>query len=111
MSNEMEEELLEKIKNAIDITFDDEEYDQKVIGFIEDGIPFLRLRFGCKEDDEIDWCAPGDERMLLKNYCLYAINNMTSDFADAYRSEIINVRERYEVQQWKKENSTTTSTE
>ena len=63
----MSEELLQQIKNAIDITFDDEDVDNKILGIIEDGIVHLRSLFGCKDSDEIDWTEPGLKRRLLKN--------------------------------------------
>lgn len=93
----MSEELLRKIKDAIDITFDDDGQDRKVYGFIEDGIVILRSLIGANDSDEIDWTLPGRERMLLKNYCLYAINNMTEDFENSYQKDIMAARMKYEV--------------
>ena len=104
----MSEELILKIKDALDITFEDDDVDRKVIGIIEDAIPILRSLFGCAKGDEIDWCKPGLERMLLKNYCLYELNNVSDKFNEAYRNEIMQVRSTYEVEQWKKANSITT---
>lgn len=104
----MGEELILKIKDSLDITFDDEDFDRKIIGVIEDGIFVLRSLFGCKESDDINWCEPGLKRMLLKNYCLYALNNVSEKFNDNYRNEIMQVRSEYEVEQWKEANSITT---
>lgn len=104
----MDEELLLKIKDALDITFKDDDFDRKILGIIEDAIPILRSLFGCEENDEIDWCEPGKKRMLLKNYCLYEVNNVSDKFMDSYRNEIMQVRSEYEVEQWKKANLTTT---
>lgn len=104
----MGEELILKIKDSLDITFDDEDFDRKIIGVIEDGIFVLRSLFGCKESDVIDWCEPGLKRMLLKNYCLYDLNNVSEKFNGNYRNEIMQVRSEYEVEQWKEANSITT---
>lgn len=106
----MSEELILKIKDALDITFEDDDFDRKIIGIIEDGIPILRSLFGCEESDVIDWCEPGKKRMLLKNYCLYELNNVGNTFLENYRNEIIQARSEYEVNQWKKANSTITET-
>ena len=68
------EELLKKIKDALDFTFDDE---------------------------EIDWTIPSQERFLLKNYCLYELNHVSEQFNDNYRNDILQVRRKYEVRQWR----------
>lgn len=107
----MSEELILKIKDALDITFEDEDFDRKIVGIIEDGIPILRSLFGVEEGEEIDWTKPSQERMLLKNYCLYELNNVSEKFSENYRSEILGVRAKNEVKQWKKANSTDTVTE
>lgn len=107
----MSEELILKIKDALDITFEDEDFGRKIVGIIEDGIPILRSLFGVEEGEEIDWTKPSQERMLLKNYCLYELNNVSEKFSENYRSEILAVRAKNEVKQWKKANSTDTVTE
>lgn len=104
----LSEELILKIKDALDITFDDEDYDRKIVGIIEDGIPVLRSLFGVEESQDIDWCKPSEERKLLKNYCLYELNNVSDKFTINYQSDIMQVRAKYEVEQWKKANLTTT---
>lgn len=107
----MSEELILKIKDALDITFEDEDFDRKIVGIIEDAIPVLRSLFGVEESEEINWTEPGMERMLLKNYCLYELNNVSDKFTTNYRSEILSVRQKNEVKQWKKANSTNTPAE
>lgn len=101
----MSEELLLKIKDAIDITFEDDDVERKIIGIIEDGIEVLRSIFGAGEDVEIDWTMPGFERMLLKNWCLYELNNVGDKFKENYRSEIIGMQIKYGEKEWKKANS------
>lgn len=93
----MSEELILKIKDALDITFDDDDYDRKIVGIIEDAIPALRSLFGMPEDFDFDWTEPGQERSLLKNYCLYVLNNVKEMFLDNYRNDIIQMRIKYEV--------------
>lgn len=95
------EELLKKIKDALDFTFDDEDTDRKIIGIIEDAIPILRSLFGTPDDEEIDWTIPSQERFLLKNYCLYELNHVSEQFNDNYRNDILQVRRKYEVRQWR----------
>lgn len=103
----MEKELLEKIKESLDITFEDNDFDKKIIGIIEDSIVVLSRLFGV-EEKEIDWTKPGAERKLLKNYCLYELNNVSEQFNDAYRADIMAVRQKYEVKGWTKEDSINT---
>ena len=107
----MSEELILKIKDALDITFKDEDYDRKIVGIIEDAIPVLRSLFGVEDSEVIDWTEPSTERMLLKNYCLYELNNVSDKFTENYRSEILSVRTRNEVAQWKRASSADTQME
>lgn len=107
----MDEQLLRTIKNRIDITFDDEDIDDKVIGIIEDGIQYLRPLFGMPDGMDFDWNKPSEERAVLINYCLYELNNVSEHFITNYRNDIMRIRARYEVEQWKKADSTTTLTE
>ena len=107
----MSEEIVLKIKDALDITFSDEDYDRKIVGIIEDAIPVLRSLFGVEDSEVIDWTEPSTERMLLKNYCLYELNNVSDKFTENYRSEILSVRARNEVAQWKRASLTDTQTE
>ncbi len=99
----MSEELVLKIKDSLDITFEDDDYDRKIIGIIEDAIPVLRSLFGMPDDLEFDWTQPSQERSLLKNYCLYALNNVLEQFGDNYRKDIIPVRIKYQVENDKDE--------
>ncbi len=93
----MSEELIKKIKDALDITFNDDDYERKIIGIIEDAIPVLRSLFGMPDELDFDWTEPGQERMLLKNYCLYALNNVTERFKENYQNDLIQMRIKYEV--------------
>lgn len=93
----MSEELILKIKDKLDITFNDDDYERKIIGIIEDAIPVLRSLFGMPDDLEFDWTEPGQERTLLKNYCLYDFNNVTEQFKDNYRNDLIQMRIKYET--------------
>lgn len=104
----MDRELLNKIKNRLDITFEDKDVDSKTEGIIEEGIQYLCPLFGMPDGFEFDWASPSEERALLKNYCLYELNNVGDQFVENYRNEILRVRARYEVEQWKKADSTTT---
>lgn len=93
----MSEELVLKIKDALDITFEDEDFDRKIIGIIEDAIPILRSLFGMPNNLEFDWTMPGQERALLKNYCLYELNHVSEQFKENYRNDLIQMRIKYEV--------------
>ncbi|MCR5704966.1 MAG: hypothetical protein K6G85_10125 [Eubacterium sp.] len=91
------EELVKYIKDFVDVNFQDASFDSKIRGMIEDGIVELRSYFGASEETEIDFSQPGKERMLLKNYVLYAINKMTDEFYRSYQREITSVRIKYET--------------
>lgn len=86
-------EHLPEIKRYLNITWNDDDTDRKLISIMEDGIIKLNHLLGA----EIDYFSPGMGRSLFKNYMLYAWNNCLNEFESAYKSDIYKIRHIYEV--------------
>ena len=68
------------------------------LGDVEDGIVELADKIGIS--DGFDFSQPGQERKLLLAYCLYGWNNALDDFERNYASDILQARERWEVDRY-----------
>ena len=52
---------------------------------------------------EIDYSAPGFERQLFLNYCMYVWNNCTELFDNNYINDIYQIRQYYEAKAYEEE--------
>ena len=82
-----EKELREDVKNYIDITYEDEDTDRKLLGIMRRGQAKLDAIAG----SEYDYSQEGARRGLLFDYCRYAMCNQTEMFEENYQSELINL--------------------
>ena len=82
---ELPEGLLDDIKVYLQITWDDNVTDQRVTGFIEDGMAYLDDKLGKAGD----YTSPGYPRTLLKEYCRYARDAALDVFENNYQSQIL----------------------
>jgi hypothetical protein len=86
-------ELLKKIKNYLDITWElDETEEEKLLGLINSGKSYLNRRAGA----EIDFESDDDGLMMLKDYVRYARSNALDEFENNYLHEIISLRNKYQ---------------
>lgn len=92
--------LLQSVKDKLKITWEDENTDRELITLIDDAKNSLNNKLGAV----IDYTAPGQERRLFLNYCLYAYNNMENEFDNNYLNEIMQIRMLYEVEQYEEDN-------
>ncbi|MGN1156184.1 MAG: hypothetical protein ACI4TK_08410 [Agathobacter sp.] len=91
-------------RKACRITWMDEETDARVTSITENAVPHLHHKLGMPgEPTPGDFEKPGTLRMLFENYCLYCWNNVPDEFEKNYRSDILTVRHRYEVEAAKNE--------
>ena len=91
------------VKRYANITWSDDDTDLRVMQIMVDAEAELNHLLGA----EIDYFAPGAERRLYLDYCLYAWNKCLDEFEEAYRRDIIRVRHKYEVARYiAKEKST-----
>lgn len=90
--------MLGLAKRKLNITWEDEDTDARLSEIIEDGIVELADKIGIS--DGFDFSQPGQERKLLLAYCLYGWSNALDDFERNYASDILQARERWEVDRY-----------
>nr|DAG11292.1 MAG TPA: Head Tail Connector Protein [Caudoviricetes sp.] len=87
----MDRELLEEVKNYLDITWEDEATDQKVEGMINRGKARLEEIAGAPLSFQI----PGLPQSLLLDYCRYAYSNALEMFWKNFRDELVALNIQY----------------
>ena len=91
------EYLVELLKNELLITWDEDETNLKLTRIIIGGIQALNYKLGA----EINYNEAGLEQELLLAYCVYVWNGCGNEFDEAYQNDIMILRHKYEVQQYK----------
>ena len=92
----MKETLLAMLKNELFITWEDTDTDLKLARIISNAIPTLNHKLGAN----IDYTVEGQEQELFIAYCVYAYNGRLNQFDEAYRNNIAQIRQLYEVEQF-----------
>lgn len=82
------EELLADVRNYLDITYEDEDGDEKLRGIIRRGMDYLDNIAG----KSLRYEEEGIPRALLFDYCRYARNNALELFGQNFRAELIILR-------------------
>ncbi|MDF2820190.1 MAG: hypothetical protein K0R15_631 [Clostridiales bacterium] len=95
-------ELLNAVKNYLDITWIDESTDTKLTGIIERGIKYLDGIIGI----EADYSIEDKPRELLFDYCRYARSNALNEFQKNYLHELLTLQMKQEVAIYAATNST-----
>ncbi len=85
--------LIEEIKNRLDIT--DDSYNQKLESIIDEGIMKLKRFNPILTENDFD--SQTLAKALLIAYCRYAVSDAEEVFFENYKSEILNLRQEYEV--------------
>lgn len=80
-----DKKLLTDIKNYLDITFEDEEYEKKLYDILCNGKKELNDLCGGGQD----YSKEGAERRLLFDYCRYGISKNLEYFKRNFREELI----------------------
>lgn len=86
-----DEEFLEEVKSTLNITWKDDETDNKVRGYIKQGVEVL-------QDDvkaSIDFYNDEIARGLLKTFCRYAWNNSEEYFIENNLQYILKLEVKY----------------
>ena len=79
------EVLLYDIKTALNVTWDDEATDERLLGLIQDGRAYIDDKLG----EAGDYLRPGYPRTLLKEYVRYARDEALDVFENNYQSMIL----------------------
>jgi len=86
-------ELLEPVRNYLDITWADSETDVKLTGIIGRGIARLNNLAGV----DLDYSIEDLPRALLMDYCFYARANALDEFEKNYLPMLLSLQQREEV--------------
>lgn len=81
----MDSQLLDDVKNYLNITWNDTATDQKISGLIASGIFYINDKAG----GEQDYLTAGYARTLLLEYVRYARDEALDVFENNYRSFIL----------------------
>lgn len=103
MDSESKDNLRNAVKQKLKITWNQQETENEIDTMLEDAESYLNHLLGA----EIDYSAPGMERMLFLNFCMYVWNDCQEEFEDAYLKDIIRCRAKYEVKHYEEEENTT----
>ena len=98
----MNEKILTELKSRLDITWEKDITNTKLLNVIKNSIPKLNRIIGNKIDD---YTAEGfeEELELLLNYCMYAWENKTELFKTNYLDDIMSIQQKYEVENYRNE--------
>ena len=92
----MTELLTKQVKRKLNITWDDEDTNERVEDIIQSAIPTMIHKLGIADPD-FSFAEPGTENMLFLAYCLYEWNHSLNEFDDNYSNLIAQTRAKYEV--------------
>lgn len=102
MDSESKDNLRNAVKQKLKITWNQKETENEIDTMLDDAESYLNHLLGA----EIDYSAPGMERMLFLNFCMYVWNDCQEEFEDAYLKDIIRCRAKYEVKHYEEETDT-----
>ena len=89
--------LLAQVRRKLNITWSDDDTNERVTDIIENAIPIVKRKLGIADNVEFDFAARGEENSLFLNYCLYEYNHIANEFDDNYSNNIAQVRAKNEV--------------
>ena len=92
----MNTQLFDKVKQKLNITWEDEDTNSRIQNIIGSAIPTLTHKLGIT-DEYFDFADVGAEHNLFLAYCLYEWNHATNEFDDNYSNEIAQIRRKWEV--------------
>lgn len=104
---DVSEALLKEAKNFLDITWEDEDADQKLAGQLRRGIAYVMSKTGVPEtafesaSEDVNYRA----QELLFNYLLYDRAGAVDQFKKNYSSDILSLRMKWEVENATKSDS------
>lgn len=85
LENNIDNELLTVVRRHLAYTWPDEDLDNRLLDYIQDGKAYLnRLAHG----QTLTWAEGTSERRLLKEYVFYANAKQLSQFTELYFSDL-----------------------
>ena len=98
----VDKNLLAAVKRKLNVTWDDTDTNARIEEIIETAIPDLIHKLGIP-DEEFDFGEAGTEKKLFLAYCLYEWNHCVNEFDDNYSNDIAQVRDKWQVKQYRAE--------
>ncbi len=95
--------LLNDVKIRLDYTSDDSSSDEKLKSIIEEGKQYLRSFYPLLKEEDFE--KPTRAQKLLFHYCRYANSNVVEAFEDNFKSDLLALRQEYEVAAYEAENA------
>jgi len=89
----MESELLQAVRNYLDITWKDDAGDVKLSGIISRGMKYIDNVAGVS----LNYSAEDKPREILFDYCRYVRSNALNEFQDNYLHELLSLQISEEV--------------
>ena len=86
-------ELIQDVKDYLNITWSDPVTDRKVCGWIEAGMTYLDGKRG----GYCDYMQPSGSRTLLMDYTRYARDSALDVFENNFRSQILSMQNERKV--------------
>lgn len=90
------EALLEEVRNYLDITWEDDPGDKKLLGILKRGQQYLEKRAG----GPLDFTKEGDPKALLFEYARYVRSDALDEFQGNYLHELLVLRFAGEVERY-----------
>lgn len=94
----MNETLLQQVRRKLNITWSDQDTDNRVLDIIAQAKAVMLHKLGIT-DDAFDFSESGIANVLFLSYCLYLYNHCENEFEQNYLSDILQARAIYEVEQ------------
>lgn len=102
-ADEISKELLDEVKDKLDITWDDN--DNVVKSIISRACNYLQS----KVTQKLLYTQDSDEYSLLLERCRYDWNNALDEFEKNYSSEILSFIQSYALKDWRDKNDESTN--
>ena len=87
------EEVIKAVKRKLHITWNNEHTNSEVKILVTNTEAYLNHMLGA----EVDYDVPGMENMLFLEACSYGWNDCMNEFEEAYATDLIRCRAKYEV--------------
>ena len=89
-------EFVNQVRRKLNITWNEENTDNRVNDIINMAIPDLIDKLGIADPD-FDFSVPGKENKLFLAYCLYEWNHCANEFDDNYHNDIAQIQQKNDV--------------
>lgn len=92
--------LIDQVKRKLDISWVDEDTDNRIADIMNSVTPVLRHKLGIT-DPNFDFSKPGMENLLFCAMCLYEWNHSANEFETNYANEIAQCQAMHDVAYFK----------